>query len=118
MALGDYGISPLEHTGGFATFANGGKLSKPYGILELVNSKGDLVYSRDRDEPEAPQVIARKVVEQLNQMMQRVVTDGTAKAAALDFTHAVGKTGTTLELQGRLVCRLHRTLRRERLARQ
>ena len=95
MALGDYGISPLEHTGGFATFANGGKLSKPYGILELVNSKGDLVYSRDRDEPEAPQVIARKVVEQLNQMMQRVVTDGTAKAAALDFTHAVGKTGTT-----------------------
>ena len=54
MAIGDYGITPLEHAGGFATFANGGKLAKPYAILDLVSSKGDLVYSRDRDEPEAP----------------------------------------------------------------
>ncbi len=53
MALGDYGITPLEHAGGIATFANGGKLAKPYAILDLVSSKGDLVYSRERDEPEA-----------------------------------------------------------------
>ncbi len=95
MALGDYGISPLEHTGGFATFANGGRQARPYGILELVNSKGELVYSRERDEAEAPQIVTRKVVEQMNQMMQLVVTEGTAKSAALDFTHAAGKTGTT-----------------------
>ena len=42
MALGDGGITVLEHTGGFATFANGGKLSKPYGILDITTSKGDL----------------------------------------------------------------------------
>ena len=66
MALGDYGISPLEHAGGVATFANGGKLARPYAILDLVNSKGDLVYSRDRDEPEAPQVVERKVAEGMN----------------------------------------------------
>ena len=65
MALGDTGITPLQHTGAFAHFANGGKTARPYGILEMFNSKGELIYSRDRDE------------------------------AALDFTTVVGKTGTS-----------------------
>ncbi len=95
MALGDYGISPLEHGGGIATFANGGKLAKPYAILDLVSSKGDLVYSRDRDEPEAPQVVERKVAEGLNWMMNKVVTEGTGQRAQLDFTNVAGKTGTS-----------------------
>ncbi len=95
MALGDYGISPLEHAGGLAAFANGGKRALPYAILEATNSKGELVYSRDRDEPPAPQIFSRKVAEQMNQMMWKVVTDGTAKSASLDFTHVVGKTGTS-----------------------
>jgi penicillin-binding protein 1A len=95
MALGDYGITPLEHTGGIATFANGGKSAKPYAILELVNSKGDLIYSRERDEPEPPQLIKRSVAENMNRMMNKVVTDGTAMAAKLDFTDVAGKTGTS-----------------------
>jgi penicillin-binding protein 1A len=95
MALGDTGITPLQHTGGYAAFANGGKLAKPYGLLEVFNSKSDLVYSRERDEPEPPRVLRPKVVEQMNQLMQLVVTEGTGKKATLDFTHAVGKTGTS-----------------------
>jgi penicillin-binding protein 1A len=95
MALGDTGIIPLQHTAAFATFANGGKLARPYAILDLYNSKGDLIYSHDRDEPDAPQVVDRKVVEQMNQMMQAVVLEGTGRRAALDFTYAVGKTGTS-----------------------
>jgi penicillin-binding protein 1A len=95
MALGDTGITLLEHTAAYATFANGGKSSRPYAILELFNSKGDLVYSRERDEPEARQVVERRVVEQMNQMMQAVVTEGTGRRAILDFTHSVGKTGTS-----------------------
>ena len=61
MALGDGGITPIEHAGGIATFANGGKLAKPYAILDITSSKGDLLYSRDRDEPPAPQVVKRGV---------------------------------------------------------
>ena len=95
MALGDYGISPLEHTGGVATFANGGKSARPYAILDITNSKGELVYSRERDEPEPAQIISRRVAEQMNQMMQKVVTEGTGKSAALEFTHVAGKTGTS-----------------------
>jgi penicillin-binding protein 1A len=95
MALGDTGITLLQHTGAYATFANGGKLAKPYAILELTNSKGEVIYSRERDEPEAPQVVSRRVVEMMNQLMLAVVTEGTGHAARLDFTHAVGKTGTS-----------------------
>ena len=95
MALGDTGITPLEHTAAYAVFAHGGKLSKPYGILEILNSKGDVIYSRDKEEPPAPQVLKAKVVEGMNQMMEAVVSNGTGKAAALDFTTAVGKTGTS-----------------------
>ena len=86
---------PIQHAGGIGTFANGGKLAKPYAILDLVNSKGDLVYSRDRDEPEAPQVVSRKVAEQMNWMLNKVVTEGTGRAAQLDFTNVAGKTGTS-----------------------
>ena len=56
MALGDTGITVLQHTAAYATFANGGKLARPYAVLELTNSKGEVIYSRERDEPEAPQV--------------------------------------------------------------
>ena len=95
MALGDSGISPMQHTGAFATFANGGKLAKPYAILDIVNSRGEMIYNRDTDEPETPQVIQRRHTEVMNQMLQMVVTEGTGRKAALDFTHTVGKTGTS-----------------------
>jgi penicillin-binding protein 1A len=95
MALGDGGITVIEHVGGVATYANGGKLAKPYGILDITTSKGELLYSRERDEQPAPQVVSRKVAEQMNFMMQKVVTEGTGTRAALEFTHVAGKTGTS-----------------------
>ncbi|MFM7083406.1 MAG: transglycosylase domain-containing protein [Hyphomicrobium sp.] len=95
MALGDYGISPLEHTGGIATFANGGKKATPYAILDLYTSKGELIYSREKDEPPSPQVIKSEVAQNMNQMLNKVVTEGTGQRAALDFTHVAGKTGTS-----------------------
>ncbi|MGE0053135.1 MAG: PBP1A family penicillin-binding protein [Hyphomicrobium sp.] len=95
MALGDGGMTLIEHAGGIATFANDGKLAKPYGILDITTSRGDLLYSRERDEPPAPQVVRPQVAEQMNQMLYRVVEEGTGKAAALDFTNVAGKTGTS-----------------------
>jgi penicillin-binding protein 1A len=95
MALGDTGITLLQHTAAYATFANGGKLARPYAVLELINSKGEVIYSHERDESEAPQVVSRRVAEMMNQMMLAVVNEGTGRRAILDFTHAVGKTGTS-----------------------
>jgi penicillin-binding protein 1A len=95
MALGDGGLTVLEHTAGFATFANDGRSARPYGILDITTSKGDLLYSRERDEPPPKQVVSKKVAEEMNVMLNRVVTEGTAGRANLDFTNVAGKTGTS-----------------------
>ncbi len=95
MALGDGGVTVLEHTSAYATFANGGKLSTPYAVLELMNSRGEVIYSREKDERPARQVFRPDHAESMNQMMQMVVTEGTGKKAYLDYTHTAGKTGTS-----------------------
>ena len=95
MALGDTGIAPLDHVAGYAVFANGGKAVKPYAVLELRNTRDELVYSRERDETPPAQIFKREDIEILNTMLQKVVEEGTATAAKLDFTNACGKTGTT-----------------------
>jgi penicillin-binding protein 1A len=95
MALGDTGITPLQHTAAYATFANDGILAKPYAILDMYSSRGELIYTRDKDEQPQPRVLSRRVVEQMNQMMHMVVTEGTGKRAQLDYTFTAGKTGTS-----------------------
>lgn len=97
MALGDTGLTVLEHTGGYAHFANGGRSVRPYAIVEIRNTKGEAIYLRERDEPPARQIVPRKYVERLNFMLGQVVIPGvgTARRAHLEFTTAAGKTGTT-----------------------
>jgi penicillin-binding protein 1A len=95
MALGDQGITVLEHTSGYASLASGGKRVKGYAITEIRNPQDEIVYSRQRDEPPAEQIFERQSVEQLNEMLSHVVTEGTGRASALDFTASVGKTGTS-----------------------
>ena len=95
MALGDTGIAPLDHTAGFAVFANGGLAVKPYAVLELRNTRDEVVYSRERDEPPPARLFKREHIETLNTMLEKVVSEGTGQAAKLDFTIAAGKTGTS-----------------------
>ena len=95
MALGDTGITPLQHTGGYAVFANGGKEAKPFAILGLKNSRGEIVYNRERDEPKPRQIFDARQIEDLNRMLGLVITEGTGRRAQLEFTTAAGKTGTS-----------------------
>jgi penicillin-binding protein 1A len=95
MALGDQGVTVMDHTSGYGTIATGGKRVKGYAITEIRNAREEIVYSRERDEPPAQQVFDRKAAEALSQMLEHVVTEGTGRAAALDFTTVVGKTGTS-----------------------
>ncbi|MGE3528988.1 MAG: transglycosylase domain-containing protein, partial [Methyloceanibacter sp.] len=96
LALGDNGMTPLEHVGGYAVFAAGGLEVRPYAIEEIKTlAGGEIIYNRERDEPPRKQIFERKVVEQLNTMLQAVVLEGTGKAAQLDYTYSVGKTGTS-----------------------
>ena len=95
MALGDGGLTLLEHTAGFAHFASGGLSVTPYAITQITNTTGEVLFDLTRDQPARRQVFERAKVEQLNQMLRAVVTEGTGRAADLDFTISAGKTGTT-----------------------
>ncbi|MBX2804744.1 MAG: PBP1A family penicillin-binding protein [Hyphomicrobiales bacterium] len=95
MALGDQGVTPLDHTSGFATLAAGGKRVNGYAITEIQNEQGDLIYNRQTEEPPAEQIFDREAVEKLNEMLTHVVTGGTGRRSQLEFTVSAGKTGTS-----------------------
>jgi penicillin-binding protein 1A len=95
LALGDQGLTPLEHTTNYAVFASGGLEVHNYAIEEINTLQGQLLYSHERDTPPRKQLFSRQSVEMLNSMLQGVVTGGTGRAAQLDFTNAIGKTGTS-----------------------
>ncbi|ODS02479.1 penicillin-binding protein, partial [Methyloceanibacter marginalis] len=95
LALGDNGMTPLEHVGGYAVFASGGIEVRPYAIEEIRTIPGELLYNHDRDEPPRKRIFEQKVVEQLNSMLRTVVTAGTGRRSQLDYTNNAGKTGTS-----------------------
>jgi len=96
IALGDQGLTPLEHTQNYAVFASGGLETHAYGIEEIRTLKGQFLYSHEREaQKPRKRLFPLKDVEELNTMLQAVVQRGTGRRAQLDFTNDVGKTGTS-----------------------
>ncbi len=95
MVLGANGMTVLDITRGYATFANGGRLSNPHTVLEIRRASGEIIYNRRLHAPPDRQVIPSTVASDLNRMMGQVIESGTARRADLGYTPAAGKTGTT-----------------------
>jgi penicillin-binding protein 1A len=87
----DRGVSPLTMAAAYATFASGGIYAEPYGIKTIRDSRGEVVYTHNRSTRRAFTADQAGV---LNHALQRVVGEGTGRAAALGRPVA-GKTGTT-----------------------
>ncbi len=92
LALGTGEVTLTELTAAFAAFANGGRGVWSYGIREIRDSHGAVLYRRTGSGP-GPVASAAHVA-QLNRMLEKVLTEGTGRAAALDRP-AAGKTGTS-----------------------
>ena len=95
LPLGADEVSVMDQATGYSAFANGGKRIKPYAAIEIFNSRGDMIYSHDRDGEQPQQVVDLHVIEDLVWMMTQVVEQGTGRRAALDGVKVAGKTGTT-----------------------
>jgi penicillin-binding protein 1A len=67
----------------------------PHSVLEVRTGAGDLVWRWDRDGPKPKQAIPASVASDMAGMMSHVVSEGTARRAALDGIPTAGKTGTT-----------------------
>jgi penicillin-binding protein 1A len=79
----------------YATFPNKGKSVTPHAVLEVRTGTGDLVWRFDRDGKKPLQAIPASVAADMAGMMSHVVSEGTARRAALDGIPTAGKTGTT-----------------------
>jgi penicillin-binding protein 1A len=95
MPIGADEVTVLDHTGGYTMFPNGGKSATPHALLEVRMGNGELVWRWDRDGKKPAQVLPPQVATDMNQMMNHVVEEGTARRAKLDGIQAAGKTGTT-----------------------
>jgi penicillin-binding protein 1A len=95
LPIGSDEVTVLEHAVAYATFPNRGKAVTPHSILEVRTGAGDLVWRFDRDGPKPRQAIPASVAADMAGMMSHVVSEGTARRAALDGIPTAGKTGTT-----------------------
>jgi penicillin-binding protein 1A len=92
LALGTSEVSLLDLTTAYCAFASGGLAALPYGIVEIRDSRGAVLYHRDGDG--GGRVISPELAGTMNELLSGVVKNGTGRAAALDRPVA-GKTGTT-----------------------
>ena len=94
VALGTFGVSPLEMASSFATFATGGIRHQPFWIRRVEDSLGRILEEHILG---GQRVLDAAIAYQVVDMMQGVLDDGTgAVVRRLGFNlPAAGKTGTT-----------------------
>jgi penicillin-binding protein 1A len=93
LALGTSGVTPLELTGAYAPFANGGNGVTPFGVLKVRTRAGKILYRRKPATIGAVMSISDNM--QMTRMMLEVTASGTGRAARLADRPTAGKTGTT-----------------------
>ena len=86
-------ITPLQMTTALAALANKGNLMKPYIVKEVYDDEGNLV--RETSPQLVRQVISEKTSDEILQIMESVVTDGSGLKAYIPGYRIGGKTGTT-----------------------
>jgi penicillin-binding protein 1A len=92
IALGTNEVNLLELVSAYAPFANGGMGVLAYGISEIRDSGGRILYRRTGSGPGS--VVAPELADMMSNMLTGVIAHGTGKSAALPRP-AAGKTGTT-----------------------
>ena len=86
-------LTPLQLVRGIAAVVNGGKLMEPYVVSEVLDEAGNAVL---RQEPTVlRQVIQPETSATMCRLLESVVTEGTAKNAAVAGFSIGGKTGTS-----------------------
>ena len=99
LALGTSGVKLINLTAAYSVFPNKGKLIEPYGIVEVMDANGRLVW---RVKPQKKAVMSRESAAIITDMLRSVIQNGTAKKARVIQRPIAGKTGTTDEFKDAL----------------
>ncbi|MEH7237260.1 transglycosylase domain-containing protein [Bacillus sp. JJ1562] len=91
-----YGMSPLEMTNAFATFANNGQFVQAHGITRVTDLQGNILYEWDEQPIE---VWSDSTNQKVRILLEDVVKSGTGKEAHFSSGYIGGKTGTTNDVK-------------------
>ena len=86
------GVSPLEMAKGYATIENDGYTREPTCISKILDAKGNTIYEVNQEDIK---IYEENDARNMTDMLQSVLTDGTARGVSLGDMPAAGKTGTT-----------------------
>lgn len=99
IALGTADVSLWDMVTAYGTLANRGKRPMPRYLKRITTKDGQVLVDFDIDKPqEQEEVVGPDICDMMNQMMQGVVNEGTAKKLRTQFGivgQVCGKTGTT-----------------------
>jgi penicillin-binding protein 1A len=98
IGLGAEAVNPLEMARAFSTFANNGR--RIDGSIFRNRPRAIVSVAEPSERPKQNRVVAQEVLDPekaklVNQILQKVITSGTGRKAALSDRPAAGKTGTT-----------------------
>jgi len=92
LPLGTSEVTLIDLTAAYAVFPNNGEWIKPFGVTEIQDRKGRILWS---PKPNKKQVISRTSAALMTDMLQGVVNEGTGRKARVLRHPVAGKTGTT-----------------------
>jgi penicillin-binding protein 1C len=100
LTLGAAEVTPLELTGAYSSFANGGYRVPPQSLLRVEKSNGEVLYEHSLPEPERvlDERVAYLISDILDDDQARIPAMGSDNPLDLPFS-AAAKTGTTNEFR-------------------
>jgi len=91
IAIGqEVSVTPVQIVSLLAAVANGGILYKPYVVQKIQDPSSGTTEVK----PAGRRIMSEKTAQQLQEMLEGVVEEGTAKGSKLEGYRAAGKTGT------------------------
>lgn len=95
LPLGAAEVTLFDMTTAYAVFANAGRSVYPHAVVEMRIGNGEVAWRFDRDAPKPVQIIPTQQLNDINDMLNNVVENGTGRRARLVNSKVAGKTGTT-----------------------
>lgn len=92
LALGAFEVTVLDMATAYTAIANGGYAVWPHAIEEIYSRDGFQLYQREKDEK--TRILDAGAVEELTEMLKKVIKSGTGHRADIG-RFAAGKTGTS-----------------------